>query len=216
MNPLDGFSVLLVDDHPLFRDGLAAALRHRAPGLRVQTAASLDDALRALGAAADDFDLVLLDYRLPGTDGLQCARRIMRAWPDLGVGLMSGMEDPALPERARRAGLAAYLPKTLEIEALIELLKQLAAGQPVFANSESAPLPHEESESPLNLTPRQIEVLQQLALGSSNKEIARAIGISPATVKNHLEAIFARIGASNRLHAVAIARAALALDEDVL
>lgn len=209
LDPLDGFSVLLVDDHPLFRDGLAAALRHQAPGLQVRTVASLEDALQALEDAADEFDLVLLDYRLPGTDGLQCARRIMEAWPDLGVGLMSGMEDLALPERARRAGLAAYLPKTLEIEALVERLQQLAAGQPVFAGSGNVPLSHDDPQSPLNLTPRQIEVLQQLALGSSNKEIARAIGISPATVKNHLESIFARIGASNRLQAVAIARAAL-------
>lgn len=90
MDALDGFALLLVDDHPLFRDGLAVALRHQAPGLRVQAVGSAAKAMDLLASDAERFDLVLLDYRLPGTDGLRCAAQLMERYPGLGVGLMSG------------------------------------------------------------------------------------------------------------------------------
>lgn len=209
METLEGFALLLVDDHPLFRDGLVAALRHRVPLLRVQAVGSIDEALQVLGGMKEGFDLVLVDYRLPGANGLRAAVQIMREHPGMGVGLMSGMEDPGLPARAREAGLMAYLPKTLEIEALVGKLVQLSRGEPVFAQTEGPAGLDISPGSPLGLTARQMDVLRALATGSSNKEIARAIGISPATVKNHVEAIFARLGATNRLQAVTMAQAVL-------
>lgn len=203
---LDGFALLLVDDHPLFRDGLGAALRHEAPGLRLQAVGTPAEALAALARAGGEFDLVLLDYRLPGTDGLRCAAELMRQYPEVAVGLMSGLDDPELPQRARTAGLCAYLPKSLELPTLLECLQRLAAGEPVFGPTRPLELPGADA---LGQTGRQREVLRALASGGTNKEIARAIGIAPATVKRHLESIFVRIGAANRLQAVMLARAML-------
>lgn len=207
---LDDFALLLVDDHPLFRDGLAAALRHQVPRLCVQAVGTLDDALDALAAADDGFDLVLLDYLLPGMDGLRCAQVLMRRHPELGVGLMSGLDDPTLPLRAREAGLSAYLPKSLEIATLLEHLGRLARGEPVFGAPGPPVLASDAAPADsMALTARQQDVLRALAQGSSNKQIARAMGISPTTVKKHLEAIFARMGATNRVQAVVMARAML-------
>ncbi len=206
---LDDFALLLIDDHPLFRDGLVAALRHQAPGLRVQARATLADAMDTL-AADDGFDLVLMDYGLPGMDGLRCAELLMQHHPGVAVGLMSGLDDPTLATRAMKAGLCAYIPKSLEIASLLEHLHRLAQGEPVFSWPDPLALQTDALlEECTVLTARQMDVLQALAKGGSNKEIARAMGISPATVKKHLEAIFARLGASNRLQAVMMARTML-------
>lgn len=212
MDLLDGFALLLVDDHPLFRDGLALALRHEVPNMRVQAVGTLADALQTLAAphcGEDAFDLVLLDYRLPGADGLRCAELLMQRYPELGIGLISGQDDPTLPERVREAGLIAYLPKSLEISVLLQQLRRIAAGEPVFSRPGWLEHPTETQVQPLGLTARQWDVLRHLGTGGTNKEIARTIGISPATVKNHLEAIFAKLGASNRLQAVMLARTML-------
>lgn len=206
---LDGFGVLLVDDHPLFRDGLAAALRHRVPGLRMHTVGTLDEALHELAASDDGFDLVLLDYHLPGTDGLRCAAQLRQVHPQVGIGLISGLDDATLPRRARDAGLLACLSKALEVPALLACLRRLASGETVFDARLLALDAAVSAPMPLELTDRQLEVLRALATGASNKEIARALGISPATVKNHLEAIFMRLGATGRLQAVMMAQAAL-------
>ncbi|WP_227001477.1 response regulator transcription factor [Pulveribacter suum] len=211
MEVLEGFGVLLVDDHPLFRDGLAAALQHRVPALRVCTVGTLDEALRELSASEDGFDLVLLDYHLPGTDGLRCAAHLRQLHPQVGIGLITGLDDPALPRRARDAGLLACLAKTLEAPALLACLRRLAAGETVF--DAHLPGPRQAGEdaafASFGLTDRQLQVLRELATGASNKEIARALAISPATVKNHLEAIFARMDVAGRVQAVLAARAAL-------
>lgn len=206
MDALDGFALLLVDDHPLFRDGLAAALRHQAPGLRVQAVGAPAEAL-ALLAGDGEFDLVLLDYRLPGTDGLRCAAQVMAQHPGLGVGLMSGADDPTLGRRAQDAGLVAYLPKRLEVPALLAQLRRLAQGEPAFPDA--TPAPDAEPTGPHGLTARQMDVLRMLASGGSNKEIARAMGISPGTVKNHLNSIFTKMGAANRVQAVVMAQAVM-------
>lgn len=206
MDALDDFALLLVDDHPLFRDGLTAALRHQAPGLRVQAVGSPTEALELLANDGEEFDLVLLDYRLPVMDGLRCAALVMEHYPGLGVGLMSGVDDPTLARRTQDAGLVAYLPKTLEVPSLLAQLRRLAQGEPAFAD-DAAPAPDAEPTGPYGLTARQIDVLRMLASGGSNKEIARAMGISPGTVKNHLNAIFAKMGAANRVQAVMMAQA---------
>lgn len=199
---LDDFALLLVDDHPLFRDGLVAALRHRAPGMRVQAVSNCTETL-ALLAAGGEFDLILLDYRLPGVDGLRCAERLMQRHPDVAVALMSGLDDANLSVRAQQAGLCAFLPKSLEISTLLEQLDRIARGERVF-NTPASGVAHEGAHG---LTRRQMEVLQALGQGGSNNDIAHALGLAPATVKKHLEAIFTRMGATSRLQAVVMARA---------
>lgn len=215
MDALNGFSLLLVDDHPLFRDGLAVALRHQAPGLEVTAVASLADTLQALENDAEKFDLVLLDYRLPVIDGLRGAVQIRQQYPGVSVGLMSGLEDPTLPRRARDAGLMAYFPKTLEVPELLAHLCRVAQGDTAFEDRDAlschAPVPACDQSGvvgPYGLTLRQAEVLRLLGTGGTNKEIARELGISPATVKNHLDAMFSKMGATNRVQAVMMARSA--------
>ncbi len=210
MNALDDFGLLLVDDHPLFRDGLTMALQTRAPGLRVQAVSSAEEADHLLSNESDVIDLVLMDYRLQGADGLRCALRLRARHCHVSFGLMSGLDDASLPLRVRDAGLVAYLPKALEIDALIESLQLLAAGQTVFCEA-AQPAPHtvpqDDALEPFGLTARQLSVLQLLATGATNKVIAQQLGISPATVKNHLDSIFEKMGATNRLQAVMMASA---------
>ncbi len=203
---LDGFAVLLVDDHPLFRDGLAHTLRLQVHGPQVRAVASFADALDELAQGRDGFDLVLLDYRLPGADGLRCAGRLRELYPDLAVGLLSGVDDPTLAHRARAAGLVACLPKSLEIDALLSRLRHIAGGETVFDDVTAATDLMAGPNASCGLSERQFDVLRQLATGGTNKEIARQLGITPGTVKSHLEAIFAKTGAANRMQAVMLAR----------
>lgn len=204
LTALEGFSILLIDDHPLFRDGLVLALSHQVPTLQLAVAGSLSEAEQQLSRLHHEIDLVLVDYRLPGTNGLKVAQHLLQRHPSIAVGLLSGMEDPDLPKRAQESGLMAYLPKTLEIARLVDHLALLAEGQPTFVSGQTSL--RSECINTHGLTQRQMDVLRQLATGDSNKEIARSLGISPATVKNHLEAIFDKLGAANRLQAVMLAR----------
>ena len=198
----DGFAVLLVDDHPLFRDGLANVLHLQAPGLKVRAVASLTQALRELAQDRDGFDLVLLDYRLPGADGLRSARRLRESYPQLAVGLLSGVEEPTLAQRARSAGLVTCLPKSLELSELLSRPRRLAGGETVFDDAPAATELLADSHASFGLSDRQFDVLRQLATGATNKDIAQALSISPSTVKSHLEAIFTKTGTANRLQAV--------------
>ncbi|WP_298213022.1 response regulator transcription factor [Acidovorax sp.] len=207
MDALDDFGLLLVDDHPLFRDGLVMALQSRAPGLRVQAVSSAEEADQLLSDESQVFDLVLLDYRLQGTDGLRCALSLRLRHCNASFGLMSGIDDASLPARVRDAGLVAYLPKALEVDALIESLQLLATGETVFCESIEASALQDANTQQYGLTARQWSVLQLLATGATNKVIAQNLGISPATVKNHLDAIFEKMGATNRLQAVMMANA---------
>lgn len=212
VNALDDFGLLLVDDHPLFRDGLTMALQSRAPGLRVCAVSSAEEADQLLSDESQMFDLVLLDYRLQGTDGLRCALSLRARHCHVSFGLMSGIDDSNLPGRVRDAGLVAYLPKALEIDDLMESLQLLAAGETVFCKAVDASISQDGPTQQFGLTARQLSVLQLLATGATNKVIAQNLGISPATVKNHLDAIFEKMGATNRLQAVMMANASLPSD----
>lgn len=207
MNELDGFSILLVDDHTLFREGLAMALAQQAPRLHLTAVSSLEEAHAALRRTRGGFDLVLLDYRLPGQDGLQGAVALRRAFPQTACALMSGADDPALPERARTAGLAGFFHKSLDVARLLAGLRRLAVGETVF-HSGPAAAQTALGGALLELTDRQREVLRWVAAGATNKEIAASLGIAPHTVKNHLAQIFERLGASNRAQAAAMVQGA--------
>lgn len=200
MSDLAGFSLLLVDDHPLFREGLCLALAQHAPLMQVHAVGSLAEALEWL-ARDSQIDLVLLDYRLPGEDGMQCALKLRKLYPAVACAIMSGADDVRLPGRVREAGLMGFFPKTLDVSALLGGLQALARGNSYFAAA------HEPSSTaPDPLTPRQREVLGMVARGATNKEIAQILQIAPHTVKNHLEQIFLRLGAANRAQAVSMAQ----------
>ncbi len=205
MDELAGFGVLLVDDHPLFREGLALALRQRVPDLTVYAVASAQDALQLLSQRPGAVDLAMIDYRLRETTGLDFATHLRKLFPDVACALMSGSEDASLPERARAAGFMAYLPKSLEVDHLLEGLRCLAQGETFFRDSVRGPLHPGAGPGTLDLTPRQQEIVRLAANGSSNKEIALALGITPHTVKNHFAQIFEKLGAGNRAQAVSMA-----------
>lgn len=209
MQALNGFGLLLLDDHPLFRDGLLLAIEKMAPGCEVVAVSSREAAEHALTAHPDRFDLVLVDYKLPLGNGLALAAEMRVAYPLQSFGLISGADEPDLSERARAAGLVAFLPKSLEMADLFQALKRIALGEKLFLNQTDPQSISQGETHFFGLTPRQRDVLELLASGMSNKEIAVHMGIAPATVKNHLETIFGKMGVSNRMQAVMLAQAAL-------
>lgn len=208
MDTLKSFRLLLLDDHPLFREGLVMALNKLEPDCEVVAVATLPQAKALLAEDPNRFDLVLIDYKLPGSDGLSCVGELQARHPMVSFGLISGEDDDRLPQRAKEAGLVAFLSKSLEMSALLDALRQLSRGETVYCLNTSLAtrgLPAQD----FGLTPRQLDVLHLLATGESNKAIAQSMGISPATVKNHLDAIFEKMGVTNRLQAVMLAKAAL-------
>jgi DNA-binding NarL/FixJ family response regulator len=190
--------VLIVEDHPLYRDGLLALLQRRAPLLQCRVADSADAALLQMRAHLD-IDLVLSDLRLPGAmDGLALLARVGHEFPTAARVLVSGSDDPHLPEQAQRAGLMGYLPKSLEPHLWVHALARILAGDPWFPA-----MPVGEAGP----TERQVVILQRLAAGCGNKEIARELGITERTVKYHLGEVYGRLSAANRAEAVARASA---------
>jgi DNA-binding NarL/FixJ family response regulator len=203
MAPTTDLHVLLIDDHPLFGIGFAHALQSASAGMQVRTAESID---AGLGAAADWplLDIVLIDYRLPGQDGLVGLRRFGEAFPLVARLLISGLDDEQLAARARQAGACGVLSKSLGLPVLLEALQAVAAGGEWFQ-----PTGLEEgrvdraAEGP---TVRQMEVLSLVAQGLPNKLIASQLGIAERTVKLHVTALFETLRAQNRTHLLVVAR----------
>jgi two-component system, NarL family, nitrate/nitrite response regulator NarL len=207
---LNGFTLLLVDDHPLFREGMALAITAREPGLEVIPVATADAALSLLATDAERFDLVVIDHGLPGgVNGLEWARRLRTRFPSLPCALISGDEHNGLANEAQRAGLSAFLPKSLDITILLETLGAIARGDTWFPTSTTP------TYAGSALTSRQIEIVGLAARGASSKEIARTLSISPTTVRNHFGQIFERLGARNRAQAVALAQQSMAREERI-
>jgi DNA-binding NarL/FixJ family response regulator len=193
--------LLIVEDHPLYRDGLIGMLQRSAPQLQCRAADHADAAL-ALLRAHPDIDLVLCDLRLPGGhDGLQLLAQIGAEFPTAARVLVSGSDDPHLPQQARRAGLLGYLPKSLEPALWLVALARILAGEPWFGQQPGA------AAAEPGPTQRQALILQRLASGAGNRAIAHELGITERTVKYHLTEVYGRLGAANRAEAVARAGA---------
>ncbi|MBB5202741.1 DNA-binding NarL/FixJ family response regulator [Inhella inkyongensis] len=194
-------NLLLVDDHPLFGLGFSHALESARPGLRVQHALTLQEGL-ARAAREPQLDLLLLDYRLglaEGADGLQGLLTFGRQHPLLARALISGDEEPWLAQRARAAGAAGCLGKSAPVHQMLRAIDTLIAGGEWFPASPS-------SLARAGPTPRQLAVLQGIAKGSLNKQIADDLGIAERTVKLHVTALFEQLQARNRTHLVVRAR----------
>jgi DNA-binding NarL/FixJ family response regulator len=190
---------LIVDDHPLVRDGLIGTLERAQLQLHCDGAADIARARRAL-AGQTRYDLLLVDQRLPDGDGLVLLAEARATQPRAAGMLLSGVDDAGLASRARQAGLAGFLSKSLEPSQMVDAVARVLAGGTWFperVRTGAAP----------SFTERQVEVLQHASNGLSNKAIAVALGVTERTVKDHLTAVYVRLGASNRAEAVARASA---------
>ena len=191
--------VLIVEDHPLYSDGLVHLLARQAPSLQCRVAADAAQALDVLSRSAG-MDLLLVDHCLPGRmDGLSLLERAGQLYPTAGRVLMSGNDDPQLAAQARRIGAMGFLPKSLPPPQWLAALETVLAGEPWFAPAAAGPVS--------GLTPRQQMILQRIAQGCTNKLIARELAISERTIKYHLTEVFSRLNASSRAEAVARATA---------
>jgi len=183
--------VLIVDDHPLFRMGLSLALA--AEGFTVTgEAANGKEALRKV--AAGGVDLVLLDIRMPDMDGIEACTLMTSRGDDAPVVVMLTTHDePGVVRSARQAGATAFLSKETDPRELARLLRAILA-DPARDWLPQVSLP--------SLTPREEQVLGLLGQGHSNKEIAKLIGVSPETVKDHVERVYQKLDVRDRLGAV--------------
>lgn len=193
--------ILLADDHDLVRETMAAFLVSEGEA-EVATAGSLPDALRVVKADAA-YDLVLLDYNMPGMNGLEGLRQMQTAMGETPVAIVSGTTTRALAEEVIAAGAAGFVPKTLAPKSMITAARFMAAGE-VYAPFNFM---QQKSETASEiLTSRELEVLQGICRGQSNKEIALDYNLHEATVKLHAKTLSRKLSAKNRTHAAMIAR----------
>lgn len=204
--PID-VRVAIADDHSLVRQGLRRYLE-TAEGIEVVGEASNGRELLDVIEETDP-QIALVDIRMPEMDGLEAARAIRDRFPQVGVIMLSAYDDRQFVVEAVRAGARGYVLKARDAEHLIQTVRLVATGnmvidpQLVVALAEELSDAKERDRKADTLTAREIEVLQLLAFGHTNRNIAEKLFISPDTVKTHLEHIFAKLGASDRTAAVA-------------
>ena len=204
--------VVVVEDHPLYRDAVVSLVR----GLSgCEVAGSHADAESALAAVAEERpDVVVLDLALPGMDGITALSRFHSMHPTPSVLVLTMSEDPPVLAAALRAGARGYVVKGSEPADIARALEGVARGQVVFGEQIAlAALAQASGRAPSGpaaafpgLTAREVDVLNLLAEGRSNTDIAVTLFLSPKTARNHVSSILGKLGAATRAEAVARAR----------
>ena len=204
--------VVIADDHGLVRQGLRRYLEMEEEIEVVGEASTGSEVLDLLDCADAEAmpDVVVLDARMPNTDGIETARMIHSDHSEVGVVMLSAYDDPELVTRALRAGARGYVLKNKNVDYLIETIRLVSEGNividPDLGAALAEGLAHDKVRTRTEtLTARELDVLQVLAFGHSNRDIAAKLFISPETVKAHLEHIFAKLEVSDRAAAVATA-----------
>lgn len=217
---MDKAGVIIVDDHPVFRQGLRDLLRGEADLQVLGECANGNDALESV--ASLDPDVVLLDINLPGMNGIQVTRQLKADRRRAGVVMVTAYDDTEQALHAFRAGASAYCPKDVEPHRLIEVIRHVVRGHFVVGDQlfdrEGIEAWMEKGVSQANrayaddsqevfspLSPREMQILQYVTRGLSNKEIAFALGISHQTVKNHMTAILHKLDVEDRTQAAVYA-----------
>lgn len=206
--------VLLVDDHALFREGLGMIISSQ-PDMQVVGEAS--DGLEAVVKAAElTPDLVLMDVQMPGVDGIEATRRIKKILPAVTIVMLTVREDEEKLFEALKNGAQGYLLKNMRSPELIEMARRAIAGEvaipPRLAGQvleefrRLSQLEPREVYETSELTPRELEVLDQVSQGKTDKEIAVALSLSVHTVKSHLRSILSKLQVSSRKEAAQLAK----------
>jgi DNA-binding NarL/FixJ family response regulator len=202
----DPTRVLIADDHPLYCDALRAVVPQACPGAEISEAGSQEEVLAVVGRESP-FDLVLLDLNLPGATGLSCLAALRAASPAVPIVIVSAVDDPRIMQDVIMGGAMAFVPKSAPGKVLINALRVILAGGTYMPTGVVAALRDADAATgSQDLTLRQRRVLELLANGLSNKQIARQLDISEITVKAHVSAIFRKLGVSNRVQAGNAAR----------
>jgi DNA-binding NarL/FixJ family response regulator len=194
--------ILLVDDHPVVREGLRGMLAAEEDLTVVAEAGGAAEAVAAV--RAHEPDVVLMDLRMPGGDGVEATARVLAQRPAARVVVLTTYETDADILRAVEAGAAGYLLKDASRADLAQAIRAAARGETVLAPSVAAKLVS-RMRSPVELSRREIEVLRLVARGRTNAEIGRELLISEATVKTHLLRTFGKLEVSDRTAAVTVA-----------
>lgn len=200
--------VLIVDDHPVFRDGLAGLLTTMPDVDVAGSVGSAEDALDFV--RADPPDVVLMDLNLPGVPGVEATRQVLDIAPTTAVLVVTMVDDDDAVLAAMRAGARGYVLKGAAAEEIGAAIRTVAAGGAVFGASIAARLAQPAAARPPSvgeqLTPRETEVLALLADGRTNKQIARTLDVSLKTVQNHVARILDKLQAADRTQAALRAR----------
>ena len=199
--------LLIVDDHPLFRDALAMAVKSSGQECSVKSASSISQALELVSEASPN--LTLLDLNLHDSKGLDTLLQFQTGAPNQRIAVISASEDHATVERALALGAVGYIPKSAAIDELSQAVKTLLEGGAWSPEIQSSDDDDSKQETELaarlaSLTPAQRRVLSGLKEGLLNKQIAYDMGISEATVKAHMTAIFRKLGVNSRTQALLI------------
>ncbi|MGN7726948.1 response regulator [Luteimonas sp. 22616] len=210
-----GSTILVADDHPLFREALRGAVQRVLPDVQLREAEDVD-ALYALVESEPDADLLLLDLNMPGAQGFSALVHLRALHPQLPIVMVSAREEPTVMRRALDHGAMGFIPKSADAATLGEAITRVLDGDrwaPAAAHAAPAASAdeHDAAQRLQGLTPQQFRVLQMLGEGLLNKQIGYELGVSEATIKAHMTAILRKLGASNRTQAVLIA-GRLALD----
>ncbi|MCO6457845.1 MAG: response regulator transcription factor [Pirellulaceae bacterium] len=196
--------LLIADDHEVVRCGLRSLLADTDIEI-VAEATSGEEAIQK--AVKSNVDIVLLDIRMPDGDGLNALGRLKLDRPDLPVLMLSTYDNPTYVARAVALGAAGYVLKGASREELLDAIRKAAAGESAWTRDElrrvtgALATPRLNADVEVPLTQRESEVLRQLALGLTNKEIAQALQISYETVKEHVQHILRKVGVSDRTQA---------------
>jgi DNA-binding NarL/FixJ family response regulator len=192
--------ILSVDDHPLLQEGIAAMIRSQADMELVGEARSGRDALQKFRETSPD--VTLMDLRLPDMNGIDVMSAIRAEFPDARIVVLTTFEGDAEIQRALAAGARGYLLKSMPPRDLLDGIRQVHAGKKRIPAEIAARLAEHLSDE--SLTPREVEVLREVAGGNRNRDIAEHLFISEETVKVHVKHIMDKLGASDRTEAVSI------------
>ena len=205
--------IVIVDDHVMLRDGIVSILHEQPDFEVVGEAGSVAGALELVQAV--ETDLVLMDYGLPDGNGLDATREILTSYPQTDVVLLTVHEEDDLLFAAVRNGAKGYLLKNISATEMLARLRGLSKGEPAMEPTETRRILSEfartdspaaaDQEQMISLTDRELEVLQLIVMGATNKEIGAQLHISLHTVKNHVHHILDKMKVSNRHEAAKVA-----------
>lgn len=199
----DNMKIILADDHPLFRQALTITLKSNFKGAEIfeaQTIPELEQNLQRV----DNADLLLLDLDIPEAQGFNSLINIRRAYPELGVIIISGFEDKETIDKAMTFGAAGFIPKSTPVPDMVVAIKEVLSGKlwtPTGEFNGNVQM-SDANDKISSLTPKQHKILLMFADGLLNKQIAYELGLSESTIKSHASTIFLKLGVRNRTQAV--------------